>query len=349
MNELVTGDAVVLGLQPARLPSRALAIAIDLAVVVTVFVLISIGLAVATASLDEAASAAIAVAAFLLVLVGGPIAVETLSHGRSLGKLACGLRVVRDDGGPIRFRHALVRGSMGVVEILGTFGVVACIASLVSARGRRLGDVFAGTLVVRERVPTGRAVAVPLPPPWLVGRFAQLDLSAVPDDLWLAIRQYLTRMHQLDGAVGWSIAERLSGDLAARTGVPVPQGVPAAAYLAAVVNERQARDVRRVTAAVGRNHAVQTPASTGLQGGTWPGAVGPGGMAVSGGPSGAVPGGMPAGSPWAVRPATDVASAPSAVAPTTPVSAPVSDPHRGGTSPTGRPEGPGATGFAPPT
>ncbi|MFD7618047.1 RDD family protein, partial [Streptomyces sp. NPDC059802] len=246
MSELVTGDAVVLGLRPAKLPSRALALAIDLAVVGAAFVLVSIGLAVATATLDDAALAAVAVAAFLLVLVGGPIAVETLSHGRSLGKLACGLRVVRDDGGPIRFRHALVRGAMGVVEILMTLGVVACIASLVSARGRRLGDVFAGTLVVRERVPAGRAAAVPPPPPWLVGRFAGLDLSAVPDSLWLAVRQYLTRMHQLDAQVGWSMAERLAGELAERTGVPVPEGVPAGAYLAAVVNERQARDARRL-------------------------------------------------------------------------------------------------------
>ncbi|MEV3930209.1 RDD family protein [Streptomyces sp. NPDC049944] len=252
MNELVTGDAVVLGLRPARLPSRALAIAIDLAVLLTVFLLLSIGLAVASATLDEAATAAIAVATFLLVLVGGPVAVETLSHGRSLGKLACGLRVVRDDGGPIRFRHALVRGAMGMVEILGTFGVVGCIASLVSARGRRLGDVFAGTLVVRERVPAGRARAVPPPPPWLVGRFAQLDLSGVPDGLWLAIRQFLTRMNELDAAVGGPMAERLSSDLTACTGVPAPQGVPAAAYLAAVVNERQARDIRRVVATAGR-------------------------------------------------------------------------------------------------
>ncbi|MGW1818167.1 RDD family protein [Streptomyces sp. NPDC002125] len=259
MNELVTGDAVVLGLQPARLPSRALAIAIDLVVVLTVFVVLSIGLAVATVTLDEAASAAIAVAAFLLVLVGGPIAVETLTHGRSLGKLACGLRVVRDDGGPIRFRHALVRGSMGVVEILGTFGVVACVSSLVSARGRRLGDVFAGTLVVRERVRAGRTLAVPPPPPWLMGRFAQLDLSGVPDGLWLAVRQYLTRMNQLDAAVRWSMAEQLSADLASHTGVPVPQGVPSAAYLAAVVNERQTRDVRRVSAAAGRGAQLPPP------------------------------------------------------------------------------------------
>lgn len=245
MNELVTGDAVVLGLRPAKLPSRALALAIDLVVAWTAYLLVSVLILVAAGSLDEAAVAALSVATFLLVLVGGPIAVETLSHGRSLGKLACGLRVVRDDGGPIRFRHALVRGAVGVVEILMSFGVIGCIASLVSARGRRIGDVFAGTLVVRERVPAARMTTVPPPPPWLVGRFSELDLSAVPDDLWLAIRQYLTRMRQLDAGVGHAMAERLAGDLATSTGTPAPQGVPAGAYLAAVVNERQARDARR--------------------------------------------------------------------------------------------------------
>ncbi|MFA7761123.1 RDD family protein [Streptomyces sp. NRRL S-448] len=245
MSDLVTGDAVVLGLRPARLPSRGLAILLDLAVYVTGYVLISVGLTVATASLDEAAQAAVAVAGFLLFLVGVPIAVETLSHGRSLGKLACGLRVVRDDGGPIRFRHALVRGAMGIVELILTFGSIACIASLVSARGRRLGDVFAGTLVVRERVPGTQVMPVPPPPPWLAGRFTGLDLSAVPDGLWLAIRQYLTRMNQLDPQVGAAMAVRLADDLVARTGAPPPAGVPAAAFLMAVVHERQSRDAAR--------------------------------------------------------------------------------------------------------
>ncbi|MFE2747406.1 RDD family protein [Streptomyces scopuliridis] len=262
MNELVTGDAVVLGLRPARLPSRALALAIDLVVAWTAYLLASVGIALATGSLDEAAVMALSIAAFLLVLVGGPIAVETLSHGRSLGKLACGLRVVRDDGGPIRFRHALVRGAMGVVEILLSFGVIACIASLVSARGRRIGDVFAGTLVVRERVPVTHPAMVPPPPPWLAGRFAELDLSAVPDDLWLAIRQYLTRMRQLDAGVSWSMAERLAGDLAARTGAPAPQGIPSGAYLAAVVHERQARDARRAFGASHGPAPVPTPSPT---------------------------------------------------------------------------------------
>ena len=283
MSELVTGEAVALELRPARLPSRALAVLLDLAVAVVVYVVLTIALVASTASLDEAAQIAVSIASFVLVLVGGPIAVETLSHGRSLGKMACGLRVVRDDGGPIRFRHALVRGGIGVVEILMTFGVVACIASLVSARGRRLGDVFAGTLVVRERVPVSRTGFLPPPPPWLAGRFSELDLSAVPDGLWLAIRQYLTRMQQLDPQVGWAMAERLASDLATRTGRPVPQGVPPAAYLAAVVQERQAREVRRAF-------------------GTGPAAGGP---PVGGQPAGAV---RPAGAPGSYGPPAEFTS-----------------------------------------
>ncbi|MFG2117397.1 RDD family protein [Streptomyces sp. NPDC048718] len=249
MSGVVTGDAVVLGLQPARLPSRALALVIDLVVIWAVYMGMTFGLLMLTVSLDEAALAAVSVAAFVLVLVGGPIAVETLTHGRSLGKLACGLRVVRDDGGPIRFRHALVRGAMGVVEILMTFGVVAVIASLVSERGRRLGDVFAGTLVVRERVASSAGMVLPPAPPWLAGRFAGLDLSAVPDGLWLEIRQYLTRMRQLDPVIGQRMADRLANELVARTGALPPPGVPAAAYLAGVVAERQAREARRAFAA----------------------------------------------------------------------------------------------------
>jgi len=332
VSELVTGEAVALELRPAKLPSRALALLLDLIVAMVVYIIVGIVLIASASGLDEAAQIALSIASFVLVLVGGPIAVETLSHGRSLGKLACGLRVVRDDGGPIRFRHALVRGAVGVVEILMTFGVVACIASLVSERGRRLGDLVAGTLVVRERVPTGRATFVPPPPPWLAGRFSGLDLSAVPDGLWLAIRQYLTRMQQLDPQVGGAMAERLAADLAVRTGAPAPQGVPPAAYLAAVVQERQAREARRAFGngvAVGGGVAVSPP-------GPWvPGGHGP----AQRQPTGATA----ASSSWSApdstsRPAASPVQPQTYVQPQVP--APIAPQDK-------RPEGP-ATGFAPP-
>ncbi|MGH4029938.1 RDD family protein [Actinomycetota bacterium Odt1-20B] len=330
MSGLVTGEAVALELRPAKLPSRMLSVVIDLAAAFAVYLAVTVGIVASTASLDDAAAAAVAVATFLLVLVGGPIAVETLSHGRSLGKLACGLRVVRDDGGPIRFRHALVRGAVGVVEILLTFGVVACIASLVSARGRRLGDVFAGTLVVRERVPAGRAAFVPPPPPWLAGRFSGLDLSGVPEGLWLAIRQYLTRMGQLDPQVGWGMAERLAADLAARTGTPAPPGVPPAAYLAAVVQERQTRDARR---AFGGAVVGAAPAA-GTAGGGAP--VGP---PV---PSAGVPGVLPPAG-WAQQPVEQAPVQPS-VAGEGAAGGGRAPGSGGGAERAGRP----STGFAPP-
>ncbi|WOX10096.1 RDD family protein [Streptomyces sp. N50] len=341
MSELVTGEAVALELRPARLPSRALAVLLDLIVAIAAYTAVTVALMFSTASLDVAAQVAMSIAAFVLILVGGPIAVETLSHGRSLGKLAFGLRVVRDDGGPIRFRHALVRGAIGVIEILMTVGVVACIASLVSARGRRLGDVFAGTLVVRERVSAGQTAFVPPPPPWLTGRFAELDLSAVPDGLWLAIRQYLTRMQQLDPQVGWAMAERLAADLVARTGAPAPQGVPSAAYLAAVVQERQARDVRR---AFGNGAVGGVPVGGFRPAAGVPGAFGNSALQPSPAPQ----------QPYGSAPAPAPASWPAAAAP--PVPAPGgtgADPVAPGTQPSAQPSAAPAapkpsTGFAPP-
>jgi uncharacterized RDD family membrane protein YckC len=315
VSELVTGEAVALDVQPARLPSRALAMMLDIVVYWGAYLILSIGLLAATASLDGAAVAAVSVAALLLILIGVPIAVETLTRGRSLGKLACGLRVVRDDGGPIRFRHALVRGAVGVVEIQMTLGVVACIASLVSARGRRLGDVFAGTLVVRERIPAQQVQLMPPPPPWLAAQVSGVDLSAVPDGLWLAVRQYLSRMRQLDPQVGWAMAQRLADDVTACTGAPVPQGTPPAAFLAAVVAERQARDARKAF-------------------GTLPQQLPPTPQQPQWGVAGPYP--VPAPPP-APAPMSPPASAPAPTPPPGPLSAPAS-------APAAAP----STGFAPP-
>lgn len=307
MSELVTGDAVVLGLRPAKLPSRALAVLIDLVLVWAVYLSLSFVLLGAAVALDDAAVAAVQVGLLLLVPVGGVIAIETLSQGRSLGKLMCGLRVVREDGGPIRFRHALVRGALGFVEIQVTFGVIASIASLVSARGRRLGDVFAGTLVVRERVPVARPTTLRAPEPWLVERFAALDLSRVPDALWLAVREYLMRVDQLDPGVRRSMAERLALDVAAHTGAPPPADLPAETYLAGVVAKRQERDtVRARPAWYGEEGqpgpVVPVASSSAVTGGEHGTGTGDG---RSGGPAGhgwAVPGGGPAGpeqrTPW---------------------------------------------------
>ncbi|WP_063773579.1 RDD family protein [Streptomyces rubellomurinus] len=252
MSDLVTGEAVVLDLQTAKLPSRALAIVLDLLVEFAALLLVTLVLSVALVGLDRAALAAVGLGLMVFFLVGVPVMVETLSNGRSLGKAALGLRVVRVDGGPVRFRHSLVRGLVGFFELIAFTGCPAMITSAVRADGNRLGDVFAGTVVIRDRTPDGGGATSPLPPvhPHLLhsmGRdLVAMDLSPVPEPLWLSIRQLLGRIGELDQAVMQRMSIELAEELAERTGLPIPPGVHPAAYLGAVLTERQRREWTRV-------------------------------------------------------------------------------------------------------
>ena len=110
----MTGEAVPLELRLAKLPSRALAISIDLALVFAAAILMGIAISAVVSTVDAALGAALTLVGFVALFVGVPTLVETLTRGRSLGKLALGLRVVRDDGGPVRFRQALTRALAGV-------------------------------------------------------------------------------------------------------------------------------------------------------------------------------------------------------------------------------------------
>ncbi|HEY5150067.1 MAG TPA: RDD family protein, partial [Mycobacterium sp.] len=127
---VVTGDAVVLDVQVAQLPVRAVGALIDIGIVVVGY-LIGLMLWAATfTQFDEALSAAILVIFTVLTMVGYPVILETATRGRSVGKMAMGLRVVADDGGPERFRQALFRSLAGFVEIWMFLGGPAVICSL---------------------------------------------------------------------------------------------------------------------------------------------------------------------------------------------------------------------------
>jgi uncharacterized RDD family membrane protein YckC len=252
VDEVVTGEAVVLEVPVARFPSRMVALAIDLIVeAVLLFILILATVAAGTGGgLDLASGAAVFLAGFVLVIVGYPTIFETLTRGKSLGKLAMGLRVVNDDGGPERFRQALVRALVGVLEFWVLSGIPALLTSLLSAKGKRLGDMLAGTFVIQERLPGRKALAAPLAtvPPALVGWASTLQLSGLTDATAETARGYLSRLHELTPAAREEFGQRIAATAAAQVSPLPPPGTTPADYLTAILAERRAREHARIMA-----------------------------------------------------------------------------------------------------
>lgn len=242
--QVVTGDAVVLDVQIAQLPVRALSAMIDIAVILVGY-LIGVALWAATLSqFDTALSGAILVIFTVLTLIGYPLVFESATRGRTLGKMALGLRVVSDDGGPERFRQALFRALASFVEIWMFFGGPAVICSLLNSKGKRIGDVFAGTVVISERGP--RMAPPPVMPPNLAWWAASLQLSGLTVEQIELARQFLSRASQLDPQIRDQMAYRIAGDVIARISPPPPPGVPPQYVLAAVLAERHRRELERL-------------------------------------------------------------------------------------------------------
>lgn len=258
---LVTGEAVALELRTATVPSRGIATLIDFAVQFLLW--LGVSFLIGASSVDPALADAVSITAMVLVWIGYPVVLETVWGGRTLGKAALGQRVVRDDGGPIRFRHALLRGLTGV--FLEKPGITLCAAALISMfsslRSKRVGDLLAGTVVLQQRVPAQVSEAPPMPPP-LAGWATTLDLSRLPDDLALSVRRFLSRAHQLNPAAREQVGSRLAAAVAAVVTPPAPPGTPGWAYLSAVLAERRRREELRLAesrAAPSYADSVRTP------------------------------------------------------------------------------------------
>ncbi|MBQ1084115.1 MULTISPECIES: RDD family protein [unclassified Nocardiopsis] len=239
---LVTGDAVVLELRPAGFATRAAAIAIDF--LVQVITLIALGLVVnwVAVSVDFAATSALSLAATILVIVGYPTAFESISRGRSLGKMALGLRVVGTDGSPERFRQALARALSGFVELWMTMGVIALITSMLNRDGRRVGDFVAGTMVVEERTGGRRDAAIPMPP-HLAAWAATTELSRLSPETANAARQYVLRYGELAEHTRHEMGTQLADSVASQISPLPPPGTTPPYFLAAVLAERRRRSL----------------------------------------------------------------------------------------------------------
>lgn len=235
-----TGEAVALDVRPASVLLRAAGAIID--AVVYLGALAGLAWIVAAAAgdgLDQSLAAALTIIGLVTALVVAPTVVETASGGRSLGKLAIGARVVRDDGGAIALRHAFVRALTGVLEIYMTLGGLAVMVGLLNAQGKRLGDLLAGTHSQMERVPRYTAPEFGVPQP--LQAWAQVaDVATLPDRLQRRIAQFLAQAPHLSPAARARLAGQLAEE-ASRYVSPLPQVAPEL-FLAGVAAIRRQRD-----------------------------------------------------------------------------------------------------------
>jgi uncharacterized RDD family membrane protein YckC len=200
----VTPEAVQLRLDVAGLGSRMIAWLLDTLIQVVVLVPVAIGFAA-----DGVGGTAEVV--ILLILVFGIVWLyyplfEWLWDGRTPGKRAQRLRVIRTDGQPAGFPAVMVRNLVRIVEVM-LFPFIAVICMLVTRRAQRLGDLAAGTIVVRER-------SMPAPRPLDLGegdarRLPGLDTSRLTEREYGLIRSFLSRRETLDPAARAQLARRL--------------------------------------------------------------------------------------------------------------------------------------------
>jgi uncharacterized RDD family membrane protein YckC len=239
---VLTGEAVALDLRPTAFVLRAAGAMIDFVVYFGSYVAVAFTLfplVIASLGFGEAETAALAIVVLVLCILVAPTTVEILSRGRSLGRLAVGSRIVRDDGGAIGFRQAFIRSLVGVLEIYFSFGGIAAVVGLLGSRSKRLGDLVAGTYSQNERISGYRMPVVEVPQE-LLDWAKTADVAAMPDRLTRRISGFVAQSPRFSQAT----IERLASELAieaARYTYPVPAAAPTE-FLRAVVALRRARE-----------------------------------------------------------------------------------------------------------
>jgi uncharacterized RDD family membrane protein YckC len=172
--EVRTPESIAFSYELAGLGSRFLALMVDqviqIAALIAIFGSIFLALMRVVAarhgpppvSDKVATSLAIAfvVAVVFVIFYGYFIVFEALWNGQTPGKRLLGLRVVRDGGYPIDFGASLIRNLIRIGEQLIGYYILAAISALISPENKRLGDLAAGTIVVRDaRLAAPRAPA----------------------------------------------------------------------------------------------------------------------------------------------------------------------------------------------
>ncbi len=215
---IITPEAVVLELETAGIASRFFSGVIDALVQITLYLVITLVvlfLMSAIGGVSEGIQTAVFGVVLFVVIFFYPLVSEMLSRGRTLGKAAIGLRVVTTEGAPIRFRHAALRSMGGLVDKwVPPGGLVGIFFVLGTPSRQRIGDLLAGTVVIRDPDRTALPAGIWFPvPPGYEAYAATIDPTSFSVDQYTVVRSFLMRIRELTPAARYAVAL----DLATRT------------------------------------------------------------------------------------------------------------------------------------
>lgn len=262
--QLVTGDGVVLDVEAASLPIRAVAFFIDClawSVLDTILLLIIFRM-----NFSDSSMMMMVIIGFMVFSVFlQPFLTEVLTNGRSFGKIAMRLRVVRDDGGPTMWRHAFMRALVGVGERAMSACTIAVPVMLLNRSGKRLGDMAAGTTVVYEpkmALPTVQ----PMMPPALADWAGTADVARLPERVATLNNTVLARSRQQYTPALEKVMQQQAADTIKYLSPPPPAGTSAQQLLEAVMAiqytlEDQRLQIRNERAATIRQRLAKLPFS----------------------------------------------------------------------------------------
>lgn len=250
---ITTPEGVELELQLAGLGSRFIAQTLDLllkgaAIALLVLMLSALGLT----------GVAIMIPSIALILYAYDVVFETFSNGRTPGKRAVRLRVLRAGGEPVDFMSSAIRNVLRLVDGLPTSYVPGIVSILATKRNQRLGDLAAGTIVIHEE-PVAAPAAGPAPvaagwgqppgggwgqpawqPPPPVPAGAVWDVSAVGAEELAVVRSFLERRWTLEPAARGQLALQLADAMWSKV-AGAPGGLPPEAFLEQLEQQKSVR------------------------------------------------------------------------------------------------------------
>jgi len=226
---VATPERVSFDYQVAGIGTRAIAQLLDLLILGGVL----LGVLLAAIAVGQTGSDALA---YLLAVIGSFVvtfgyfwACEAFWSGQTVGKKVFRLRAVGDRGEPMTFAQAGIRNIVRVIDFLPYAYGVGMVVLFVNGKGKRLGDLAAGTIVVKDsdslqlwQIPGGRPPAPPASPQPDAQAVAfapatpqELLLRRLDPDLRRFVTSYARRRAELPLPLRAQLAGQLQGHLKA--------------------------------------------------------------------------------------------------------------------------------------